>query len=96
MSTSPQAADPSRATRAELAVRAAESVAAVGALARSVGKAASSPALHSTVTAFTEYEQTIEQTNAMLLKVSQGLHDVEEVVDELAEALSGPSSAPQQ
>ena len=41
--------DPSRVTRAELTARAIESVGAIGGLARSVGKAASSPAAVSRV-----------------------------------------------
>ena len=82
--------DPSKATRAELAVRASDTVVAVGALAKFVGKAASSPALHSTVTAFAEYESTLESTNSMLQKINQGLRDCDELVDEAAAALTLP------
>ena len=78
--------DPSRATRAELATRAAESVALIGAAARMVGRAASSPALSSTVTSFAEYETTITSTHEMLQKVRQGLVDVEEMLDDCASA----------
>ena len=81
---SPRRDDPSRATRAELATRAAESVTALGGFARLVAKAASSPALHSTVGAFMEYEGTIESTDEMLRKVHQGLVDLDEAVDDCA------------
>ena len=80
--------DPSRATRAELAVRASDTVVAVGALARFVGKAASSPVLHSTVTAFAEHEGTIESTDSMLQKINQGLLHCDELVDEAVAALA--------
>jgi two-component sensor histidine kinase len=91
--------DPSRATRAELATRAAESVALVGSLASLVGKAASSPALQSAVASFVEYEATIEATHDMLRKVQQSLVDVEEVYDDVEASVraarvgtAGPSS----
>ena len=74
--------DPSRATRAELEARSAESVALVGSLARLVGKAASSPALASTVASFADYEVTIQSTQDMLSKVKQGLVDLEETLDD--------------
>ena len=71
----------------------AESVSSIGALAKFVGKAASSPALHSTVTAFAEYEGLIESTDRMLQKINQGLLDVEEVLDETAQAVVPPVSS---
>ena len=79
--------DPSRATRAEIAARCAESVALVGNLAKLMGKAASSPALQSTVTSFAEYETTIESTHEMLQKVQRGLEDLEEQLDECAASM---------
>ena len=79
--------DPSKVTRVELAAHMAESVSSIGALAKFVGKAASSPALHSTVTAFAEYEGLIESTDRMLQKINQGLLDVEEVLDETSQAI---------
>lgn len=81
--------DPSRASRAEVATRTAESVAALGALARLTGKAASSPALHSTVAAFADFETTIESTHTMLQKINQGLATFDEAIEDLAQ-----SSAP--
>ena len=68
-------------------MRSTETVALVGNLAKLVGKAASSPGLHSTVASFSEYESTMESTHEMLQKVRQGLVDLEEVLDDVA--LSG-------
>ena len=85
--------DPSKVTRVELAAQMAESVSSVGALAKFVGKAASSPALHSTVIAFAEYEGLIESTDRMLQKVHQGLLDVEEVLDDTSQAIVPPVSS---
>ena len=87
--------DPSKATRAELAARMAESVAAIGALAKFSGKAASSPALHSTVTSFAEHEGMIESTSTMLLKINQGLIDLDAELGEISNALS-PSQPAQE
>ena len=83
---SPTRDDPSRATRAECAARAADSVAQIGNLARLVGKAASSPALQSTVASFAEYEATIDNTEVMLRKINQGLEDLEELLTDTAAA----------
>ena len=58
----------------------------VGALARLVGKAASSPALQSTVASFAEYETTIDSTSEMLKKCQRGLADVDELLDGMSEA----------
>ena len=88
----PRRDDPSRATRAELASRGAESVRLIGDLARLVGKAASSPALNSTVASFSEYETTIESTHSMLQKVRQGLVDVEELLDDCESSARTASS----
>ena len=85
-------ADPSKATRAELHVRATECVAALGALSRGVGKAASSPALQSTISSFAEYEQTIASTEGMLRKMHQGLIDLDHAVEECASAVRVPNS----
>lgn len=59
----------------------------MGSLAKLVAKAASSPALHNTVTSFADYEATIESTQEMLLKVKRGLDDLEEAVDDCAISL---------
>ena len=85
-STSSRRDDPSRATRSELTSRATESVNLVGALARLVGKAASSPALQSTVASFAEYETTIDSTSEMLKKCQRGLADLDELLDGMSEA----------
>ena len=70
----------------ELTSRATESVSLVGALARLVGKAASSPALQSTVASFAEYETTIDSTSEMLKKCQRGLADLDELLDGMSEA----------
>ena len=81
--------DPSRAARAELHGRAAETVVAIGQLARLVGKSASSPALQSTVAAFAECESTMDSTQEMLTKIQRGLLDLDVALDECAEAADG-------
>ena len=81
-------ADPSTATRAELAYRIEESVAQAGVLARLVSKAASSPALQSTLTAFAEYEATIESTSEMLAKINEGMLALDEAVDDCQRSLA--------
>ena len=86
-------ADPSRATRAELTLRATEGVSALGGLAKFVGKAATSPALASTITAFTDCEVTIDSTESMLRKIRQGMLDLDEMVEE---ALSPVPMAPRE
>ena len=87
-------ADPSTATRAELAYRIEESVAQAGVLARLVSKAASSPALQSTLTAFAEYEATIESTSEMLAKINEGMLALDEAVDDCQRSLAGLQHAP--
>jgi len=76
------------ATRTDLVARAAESVAAAGALARLVSKTASSPALQAQISSFAEYEQTIESTNEMLHRVNDGLLALDESVTELEESIT--------
>lgn len=83
-------ADPSRATRAELTVRATECVTTLGALSRAVGKASSSPALQSTINSFAEYEPTITSTQEMLRKIHQGLIDLDNAVEDCARAVRAP------
>lgn len=93
--------DPSRSARAELTARAEEGVAMIGQLARLVSKASSSPALQSTLAAFTEYEATIESTSEMLHKINEGMLSLDEAIEDCSRALApgdgatgGPDSAP--
>ena len=80
-------ADPSRAARAALAARAADSAAAVGSLARLVSKAASSPALQSSIVAFAEHEITLESTDDMLHKINEGMVSIDEAVEDMSRSL---------
>ena len=70
-------------SRAELASRTAETVAAAGHLAKMISKASSSPALQSTIAAFAEYEATMESTDSLLHKINEGMVVVDEAVEEV-------------
>ena len=85
--------DPSRGARAELAARAADSVIAAGSLAKLVSKAASSPALQSTLTSFAEHEHVIESTRDMLQKINEGMMALDEAVDDIGRSVA-PVEAP--
>ena len=74
--------NPSTHTKSELGNRGAETVGVVGNLARTVVKSSNSPALKSTITAFADYERTIDSTGEMLRKINQGLADLDEAIDE--------------
>ena len=89
-------ADPSKATRAEVAARATDSVVALGALSKAVAKASTSPALQSTIESFASCEKTIASTDGMLRKIARGLEDVGHSVDACADALSTTASSQQQ
>ena len=80
--------DPSRAARAELVAQAADSVAMIGQLARLVSKASSSPALQSTLAAFTEYEATMQSTSEMLHKINEGMLSLDEAIEDCSRALA--------
>ena len=75
-------ANPAAHTKSDLANRGAETVAVVGKVAQTVVKSSSSPALKSTLTAFADYERTIDSTGEMLRKINQGLADLDEALDE--------------
>ena len=85
--------DPSYHTKVELASRGAECVGAAGNLARLVVKGASSSALKSTLGAFAEYEKTVESTDQMLHKISQGVTDLNDALNEVSISLRGGSSS---
>ena len=80
-------ADPSLATRGELATRGAECVLAAGTLARLASKAASSPALQSTIASFAEHEQAIESTSEMLHRVNEGMVALDEALEDMSASL---------
>ena len=83
----PPREDPSRLTKEELSTRGAETVAAVGALARLVAKNSVSVPLQSTIATFADYEKTITSTEEMLKKTMKGMNDMSDALDEIASSL---------
>lgn len=82
--------DPSRLTKEELSRSGAETVAAVGALARLVAKNSVSAPLQSTIGTFADYEKTLGSTEEMLRKTMKGMQDMNDALDEIATSLKQP------
>ena len=82
-----------QSTSASLATRAAETVTAACQLARVVSRAASSPALQSSIAAFAEHEVTIESTETMLHKINEGMLSIDEAVEDIGRSLLVPDEA---
>ena len=91
MAASPRE-DPSRLTKEELSTRGAETVAAVGAIARLVAKQSVSAPLQSTISTFADYEKTVVSTEEMLRKTMKGMSDMSDALDEISSSMQGPSS----
>ena len=81
--------DPSRLTKEELSTRGAETVAAVGAIARLVAKQSVSAPLQSTISTFADYEKTIVSTEEMLRKTMKGMSDMSDALDEISASMQG-------
>ena len=88
MAASPRE-DPSRLTKEELSTRGAETVAAVGAIARLVAKQSVSAPLQSTISTFADYEKTIVSTEEMLRKTMKGMSDMSDALDEISASMQG-------
>ena len=88
MATSPRE-DPSRLTKEELSTRGAETVAAVGAIARLVAKQAVSAPLQATISTFADYEKTVVSTEDMLRKTMKGMSDMSDALDEISSSMQG-------
>ena len=68
--------DPSRLTKEELTTRGAETVVALGTIARLVAKQSVSAPLQSTISTFADYEKTLGSTEEMLKKTMKGMSDM--------------------
>ena len=88
MAASPRE-DPSRLTKEELSTRGAETVAAVGAIARLVAKQSVSAPLQSTISTFADYEKTVVSTEEMLRKTMKGMSDMSDALDEISSSMQG-------
>ena len=81
--------DPSRLTKEELSTRGAETVAAIGTIARLVAKQSVSAPLQSTISTFADYEKTLGSTEEMLKKTMKGMSDMSDALDEISSSLQG-------
>ena len=84
----PTREDPSRLTKEELSRSGAETIAAIGALARLAAKNSVSTPLQSTIGTFADYEKTLGSTEDMLKKTMKGMHDMNDALDEISASLT--------
>lgn len=92
MNSSPAPEDPSRLTKFEVRNRMADTVAAIGELAKLTCKSAESAPLQAAISSFAAHEKTVASTDGMLQRINLGLADLEEALDEVSAALRPTSS----
>ena len=79
----PTREDPSRLTKEELSRSGAETIAAIGVLARLAAKNSVN-----TIGTFADYEKTLGSTEDMLKKTMKGMHDMNDALDEISASLT--------
>ena len=90
----PAREDPSRLTKEELSRSGAETISAIGALARLAARNSVSTPLQSTIGTFADYEKTLGSTEDMLKKTMKGMNDMNDALDEISASLKEAAPPP--